>query len=289
MVINMKQKFFDEIYGNYTLSCYAGTIYSSKDDFYFLKKYNAYSCDCIDEKRPAFYFENKESKNLRFLNRFFGIDEIMGNGSELENLSRLKKWANIYFHFNGKRLPGRIYDGVSCVDLVNKAKNDGYALNCRYISLAFTQILLSAGFCARWVICNSMDLRDEECHCVTEVYVNQLGKWIVVDPSFGLFYFNKNGELLSLIEMRKMIAEGEKIRFYSNSVENTKTLQLYWLKNIFRFSFCLSNTINMLCTSHIEYACLNPEGFKMEDRTIITPIGKVSYKYYYNDRLFTGR
>ena len=286
MVINMNQMSFEDIYGNYTLPYYEGTAYSSKDDFYFLKKYNTYSTNCSDAKKPIFFFEKKESENLVSLNRLFSINEIIGTGSELEKISRLKKWATNYFHFDGKQLPGRIYDETSCYDLVITAKKEGYALNCRYISLIFTQILLSAGFRARWVICNSMDLRDTECHCVTEVYIDQIGKWIVVDPALGLFYFNKKGELLNLIEMRKMIAKGEKIRFCSDSIEHTKIIQLYWLKNIFRFSFCLSNKVDMLCAPHVEYACLNPEKFEMVDRTIITSTGKISYKYYYNDNCF---
>ncbi len=53
------------------------------------------------------------------------------------------------------------------------------------------QLLLALGFKARWVMCLPMDLRDDECHCVTEVYSKELEKWIVVDAAFDLFYFNK--------------------------------------------------------------------------------------------------
>lgn len=284
-----KEKSFDEIYGNYTLPYYRNTIYSSKDDFRFLKKYSSYTNDSCNDTRIQFYFESKSSSNLLQLNKFYGIDKIMGYGNEIQRLTRLKTWATAYLHFEGKPLQERIYDSFSCSETIGRAKKDGYALNCRYISLIFTQFLLSAGFRARWVICNSMDLRDTECHCVTEVFIEDLNKWIVVDAALGHFYFNKKGEFLGLTEMRQQIAAGENIQIYSKSLEYKRTIQLYWLKNIFRFSFAVSNKFNMLNSPNIDYACLNPQGFVMEDRVIQTLNSKISYKYYYDSKLFIER
>ena len=60
--MNMNQMSFDDIYGNYTLAYYDGTAYSSKDDFYFLKRYSNYSTNYGDVKKPIFILKIKSQK-----------------------------------------------------------------------------------------------------------------------------------------------------------------------------------------------------------------------------------
>lgn len=285
----MKKEFsFEQIYGNYNLPYYKGS-YTSKDDYNFLMKFNSYLNSSCNIDTVSFVYENKKSEHLNHLNQYFNINNIMGDGNEIERLMRLKHWATSILHFDGKQLPGRIYDDLSCLEIIESAKNDGYALNCRYISLIFTQILLSAGFRSRWVVCNSMDLRDTECHCISEVYIECLQKWIVADAALGHFYFGTNGELLGLIEMRKLMTSGKKIRIFSTSINHTRTIQLYWLKNIFRFNFLVTNKYDMLKEPVIEFACLNPYGFIMENKIINSQGKQIIYKYYYDDKPFIRR
>lgn len=263
------------------LPYYKDTEYSSKDDYYFLNHYKDYCiCSEINKKLEFNYSTTNKGTFLKF-----DLIKIAGKGNELSKLSKLKKWAESILHFSGKPLADQRYDGTYYEDIIFNAQKDGFALNCRYISFIFTQILLSAGFKARWVICKSMDLRDTECHCVTEVFVNTLDKWIVIDPAFRKMYFNRKGDILNLVEIRQLLAKGENIRFVSHDKEYSKVLQLYWIKNSFRFCYCASELESIYNSPKVSFWCLNPKGYKMINRTV--KLKKlVRFEFYDNVNLF---
>ncbi len=110
-----------------------------------------------------------------------------------------------------------------------------------------------------------------------------------MDAAFNLFYFDNKGTPLGLIEMRNRFTHGETIKFISQNAWLKQDLLLYWIKNLFRFNYAINNRYNMLCEPITEYACLNPEGFVMENRLVEIDGRTTSYHYYYNDALFLER
>lgn len=172
---------------------YDNLEYSLSDSLYFLRLFSKYNHDNNTKINIGFKYGNKDAKGLTLLRQELGLGNIMGTGSELQRLLRILKWAAEYLGFKGKPLDSRRYDKDGWFDTIETAKKEGYCLNCRYISLLFTQILLAVGFKARWVTCLPMELNYKECHCVTEVFVESLNKWIVVDAAYNLLYFDKKG------------------------------------------------------------------------------------------------
>lgn len=81
----------------------------------------------------------------------WNLENVIGSGTEVQRIARLKKWAYELLSFNGKKLESRRYETLNCFETIKSAQSEGYSLNCRYMSLIFTQILLAAGFKARWV------------------------------------------------------------------------------------------------------------------------------------------
>ena len=169
-------------------SFYKNMEFSKDDDLYFLKMFKNYSSN--ETKGIKLKYE-LNSPGLVKIKERWNLTSIMGTGSDIKKILRLKKWAYDLLCFKGNPLCSRRYDSLDCFDIIDTAKREGYSLNCRYISLIFTQILLSVGYKARWVSCLPMELNYNECHCVTEVYVEEYRKWIVIDLALGLLYFNK--------------------------------------------------------------------------------------------------
>ena len=264
---------------------YEGMAVSSSDDLYFLKMFSDYD-RCTDEPLKILY-EDVNSFYFKELRKILNIEVLYDGEDELKKVSQLKRWAVDYLGFKGKELASRRYDKLDCIEIISIAKSEGYALNCRYISLIFTIILLAAGFKARLVSCMSMDLRDNECHWVTEVYIQKLKKWIVVDVPLDFFYFDQRGNLLNLIEMRRLIISGKELKLFSTNSEHIMFAQQYWKKNIFRFKFILENKHDMLSSNKRDFIVLNPKGFKMEDKIIKSSKNVItSIHYCYNDKYF---
>lgn len=262
---------------------YSNPEYSIEDDYYFLKLFKDYDNSKLIIN---FSYEDPHSPELKKLNEYFDLNNVIGEGSELNKLASLKRCVVENISSKGKNLTNRLYDDLDCIEIINQSKKDGYSLNCRYISYIFMQLLLALGFKARWVMCLPMDLRDDECHCVTEVYSKELEKWIVVDAAFDLFYFNKKGIPMNLAEMRKTLIEENKLKFFSPNKEYSYFIQNYWKKNIFRFKYLINNKYNALASSQIEFACLNPDNFVLKNKEFILN-GKTNIlNYYYNETMF---
>ena len=143
------------------------------DDLYFLgmfSKFEENSNDiCID-----FNFENTYSEKLLLFNKKYRFSPIAGKGDIIQRVSNIKKWMLENLFFTGNQIETYQFDNVDILDLVDEIKSLGYGFNCRYIALFFTQALLSIGLKARLVSCVPMDLKYNNCHWVTEVYIDKL-------------------------------------------------------------------------------------------------------------------
>tara|TARA_R110002012_G_scaffold319389_2_gene539647 strand:+ start:32216 stop:33022 length:807 start_codon:yes stop_codon:yes gene_type:complete len=52
-------------------------------------------------------------------------------------------------------------------------------------------------------------------HSFNEVYIQDLQKWLLVDPSWGVFFFNDNGDPLSVLEVYDLSRSGHAIAYDS--------------------------------------------------------------------------
>lgn len=268
-------------------SFYKNAEYSREDDLRYLKLYSEYEHEG-NESVPNLKFSfDLDSPGMTQIKEKWNIDGIMGWGTEIQRIARLKKWAVDLLCFDGQKLESRRYESFNCFDTIIAAKNEGYSLNCRYISLIFTQILLAAGFRARWVSCLPMELNYCECHCVTEVFINELNKWIVADLALNLFYFNKKGNPLNLYEIRQQILKNEPFRIQSTTKESYQFVWEYWTRHVFRFKYLLDNKFNMLASKNKTYVFLNPKAFVVNNKEIAhSDYDVTKFIHYYDNRLF---
>ena len=262
---------------------------STEDRLYFLRLFSDFDESSDNGEIIKFTFETHDSENCKALNKKYDLKKIMGAGDSITQISNLKKWVSGNLFFRGEQIMQNEFDNTDCLELVDRIKESGHAMNCRYIALFFTQILLSAGFKARLVSCVPMELDYYNCHWVTEVYINELNKWIIADAAYNLFYFNKNGEPLNLLELRKMIIASEKIRFVSSDSIYHSGVMDCWIAFCFRFKFILNNKYNMLSDGNKFFMCLNPSNFKISDKKISGDKSRPhGLKFYYDSKLFWG-
>lgn len=52
-------------------------------------------------------------------------------------------------------------------------------------------------------------------HSFNEVYIQELQKWLLIDPSWGVFFFNEQGKPLSVIELYDLTRSGQTVVYDS--------------------------------------------------------------------------
>lgn len=230
---------YNNLVKKFNLYIYKNSKKSSKNDLKLLKKYSDFKYNLKLEDKNIIYYQNSKEKKLVHINNQFNLRNKSGDGTDIQKINNLKNWAYEYLHFDGKQLLDRKYDNLSVEKIIEYAKKDGYALNCRYISLIFTQFVLAIGYKARWLMCKSACEDDIECHCITEVYIPSFHKWIIVDAAYGLIYFDENWIPLNVMELRNCIINNKRIRFLS---KYRNQILLYWIKNSFQFFVSINNS-----------------------------------------------
>lgn len=96
----------------------------------------------------------------------------------------------------------------------DQGKENG--INCLSLSIALTECLLGLGICARAMSIMPMSPYDRDNHVVCEAYARDLGKWIMVDPTYGGYITDEQGNILNLMEMRECLSNRQTLCYSEN-------------------------------------------------------------------------
>ncbi len=105
---------------------------------------------------------------------------------------------------------------------------------------------LALGIFARRVFIHTFSPFDFDSHVVCEIFDEQLGKWIMLDPTTDGYFVNADNVPLSMYEIRTNYLNSEFLTFVSaedkdadlrKAAEKNENTNLYFLKNCFRISF----------------------------------------------------
>lgn len=250
-----------------------------QDDLFFLKQYANYS---NDERDILIRYENNSFLIEKILEIFKDFP-LQSDYEEVQFLIEIRKWVHKHLCRNGTS-PLNDFDIGNWNSLVvlRKMEETPFACDCGTYSMVLTEILLSLGFRARWVQCLPMDLRFEECHSVVQIFSNKMNKWFVLDPALNCCYFNKNGTLLDLSEMRVALINNEYIVIPKCPIKRRNLIVDYWTKNIFRFRCLDYYGFNFVGEEYKKFLYLHPENYVISNKYY----KKNSHLYFYNEKSF---
>ena len=143
-------------------------------------------------------FENYYSPRIGALRARYGLDAVVaGETDEWKRILLLRHWikANIAID-NDHPTPTRD-DAFAILD----AALQGGKFHCAHFSIVQHAVLNSFGYVARRLGCGPGLQDDGGHHGVNEVWVNTLGKWVLIDAKYDS-HFEKNGVPLSALEIR---------------------------------------------------------------------------------------
>ena len=108
-------------------------------------------------------------------------------------------------------------------------------LNCYNLSIILTECLLSIGVPARTVLIMPFSPYDRDNHVVTHAYIADLGKWIMLDPTWSAYVKDAAGNILDVVELRGSLADGRDVFLndefsYNGTKLITNDEQVQWYK-----------------------------------------------------------
>lgn len=141
----------------------------------------------------------------------YHLNEIAGNGTELEHSVRLLKYLA------PKLTHSTWYDNsVPCNGLAlleYSLEQPEHGINCLNKSKILEECCLALGIYARRVRMLPYSPFDSDCHVVTEIFDRTLGKWCMLDPTTNGYLVDETGSVLSLLEARERMAQAGFVTF----------------------------------------------------------------------------
>ena len=180
-------------------------------------------------------------------------------------------------HDNQKEYPKY----VNAIGLWEYTKTVAPAFNCRLHSILNYELLTAVGIKARYITCLPYDRNDNDCHVVNEVWLPEIGKWVMIDTDTKSYVTDKKGNMLSLAEIREHFINDKKVVVYhdfDNPSSKISYYHAYMAKNT--YWFCCWGNLGFYQEDYTtfpesklrdrEYA-LVPEGFEtFSGKEIIT-------------------
>lgn len=168
--------------------------------------------DQFQDSGAAVPIRYENHPNLKILVEKYDLPGIAGKGDTTSKVTRLLTWLSDHTYHNGD------YDGhipnhaAALLDYSFDAGRD-FGINCRALSIILTECLLALNGKARTVYIMPFSPYDGDNHVVCEAWIPEKQKWVMLDPTFGGYVKNKNGDILNCLELRKALANREEIVF----------------------------------------------------------------------------
>lgn len=176
---------------------------------------------------------------LDILKEKYQLLEIIGSGNDFSKIVALLQWEASHVFHKGN------YDNHvknTAMDLFNYAFDKGidFGINCRSLSIALTECYLAVGIKARTVYLMPFSPNDGDNHVVCEAWSEELKKWIMVDPTYGVYLMDENRTPLNVLEIREKLAFQKELILsdgyhYNGSSIDQKEIITYYAKDFFYF------------------------------------------------------
>lgn len=163
---------------------------------------NFTSADQSMSSSYEFTYQHSNDPYLSRLREQYHLNEVAGTGDKVSQIVNLMKWVDQRL-IHGNVPPPKLVHALSVLELT---EHTDMKVNCYVIATVLTEVYLSLGYPARRIHCGSYDAYDLDSHVVTAVYSYQLGKWLYMDASWGVYVTDSEGVLMSPEEFRYNMA-----------------------------------------------------------------------------------
>lgn len=236
------------------LNHFRGVLFQSPDFQTAEHTYISYRFDC-----PEF----------EILKQKYQIAEIAGKGSPFEKTARLTEYFAPRLTHKGDFSE---HVGCNALALLDYALNKPHCgINCVNKSKILQECSLALGIYARRVWLMPCSPYDTDNHVVTEIFDVRANKWIMLDVTSGGYFADRNGTPLSVLELRKIMSDGEICRFVKiargigTPFPNEETEALYYCRYFAKNLFWLATEENNGFGNDGKRILFLPENFRINE------------------------
>lgn len=204
------------------------------------------------------YFLYDQTENCDFKYKFYklplyeylynkyNLRQIAKDGGTIEQSINIMNFLTNHTFYNG--MANGYPTTTEAILDISFDKGFQGAVNCTNKAILLSSFLLAVNIFAMPVILNANDGEYGGCHCVVQVYVPEMSKWIMLDPSFNCYITNADNEILDLYEIHKAYKNNETLiinnyLFNGDSrVFKDKYLLCFLVSHIFEITVEYDNT-----------------------------------------------
>jgi hypothetical protein len=158
----------------------------------------------------SFSYASPADSNLAKLRVAYNLDSVAGSGDEISRIKNLMHWVHIRLRHDGTvSLPDP--DPFTSVNILAVAEKEKRPFHCGILATVLNDVYLSMGYKSRHLGCLSFDKEDGDSHSVTIVWSKVLRQWLLMDPTFDVYFTDTNGTPLSAVQIRTAMAKGDSI------------------------------------------------------------------------------
>ena len=196
-----------------------------------------YDNSCPSDFRYKFVYHTQYPELLRS----YPLADIAGNGTTFEQALNLMNWLSAKTFYCGNSKLGK-NDLFSIIDYSFDRGWEG-AINCEHKATLLQEFLIALHHFAHIICFESYCVNDGgtaitsiNCHVCVHLYLPEENKWILLDPSFGTYFTDKNGKKLNIVEIQEFLRRNGVVQVCNYSLNGTE---------IFRKGYPVSFIYNM--------------------------------------------
>jgi hypothetical protein len=202
-----------------------------------LRKYSTYG-HAGPTPAISFRYASPADSNLAKLRVAYNLDSVAGSGDEISRIKNVMHWVHIRLRHDGTvSLPDP--DPFTSVNILAVAEKEKRSFHCGILATVLNDVYLSMGFKSRHLGCLPFDKQDGDSHSVTMVWSDSIHQWLLMDPTFDVYFTDTNGTPLSPFQIRTAMAKGDSILVADCINWNGRPISKiehynYMAKNLFR-------------------------------------------------------
>lgn len=187
------------------------------------------------------YSDTLNNRFLSALRNHNNLSLLAGGGSDLDKVVAITNWVNSRWKHNGSNSP----NGKNAAEILQGASQGGQ-YSCVGYGVVLAGCLNSIGLKSRVIGLKTKDVETAQCcagHVCTEVFLNDLKKWVLCDAQFNVVPILDN-KPLNAFELREGIQSSYK-SLVLKGAENNKSDYLNFVgKYLYFFDINMDNSDN---------------------------------------------
>ena len=233
-----------------------------------LRMYDRF-CAEPDATVPAFEYEHSHAGPDQLRTRY-RLDRVAGNGDPLTRSLQLNEWLHRHVrHFDTDEQ----LDNNS-LSLLEYAYDNGReaGINCIMQATILVETCLAVGLAARMVALHPLSPYDMDQHYVAAVWTGPVSRWVMLDPSFGGFFTDPDGAILSPWQLRHRFAAeaevscGAEVEFGEDPTRAEAEYREYLAKSIFYLQSPRKSGFGSADSDGQRWITCAPSGFDVRHR-----------------------